>query len=524
MTFYLKYRPQKILELDLVRVRKTLTRMLSSELIPHAFLFSGPRGAGKTSAARIVAKVLNCEQVGTSERVEPCNKCDQCVAITNGSSLDVLEIDAASNRGVDDIRALREGVKLSPSSARKKVYIIDEAHMLTTEASNALLKTLEEPPSHVVFILATTNSGKLLDTIRSRCTNVVFPKATQEEVVLSLEKAVKGEKLKVEKGVLEAIAKTVDGSFREAHKILEQVSLGREKVNLEDLESVQSTQVEPLLEHLKKKDAAGALKEVDAQVSSGVDPKLYAVSIVSALRQILLAEYVPGTQGETLRSWRVQDFGGVENVKEAIELFSKAAVDVSASPIAQLPIELAVVGWCNGGTDHSSSHLRVSAKGGTSTLDSAERARTAKGDKEREKESPKVDSLPRKEVKSEQVESEELEQKWKIVMREVKPKNHSIEALLRATRPKAYDGKTLTLEVFYNFHKERIEKDPCRSLVEEICEKVLGAPVTLSCLLSSQKQRARDLVNITELVEDDIVRAAEDIFGVRAADSGEMSN
>ena len=546
MTYSLKYRPQKISELDLVKVRETLTRILASRDIPHAFLFSGLRGAGKTSAARIVAKVINCEKLKVKgkrlDETEPCNECSQCLAITNGSSLDVIEIDAASNRGVDDIRSLREGVKLAPASARKKVYIIDEAHMLTNEASNALLKTLEEPPEHVVFVLATTNSGKLLDTIRSRCTNVVFPKATKGEIVGSLEKAVKGEKLKVEKGVLEQIAKGVDGSFREAHKILEQVSIGREKVRLGDLEQVHATNIEKLLEYLKNKDVSRALKEVDIQVSSGADPKQYAVSVVSAFRMVLLSEYISNLQGETLQKYAAQDFGGVEKVREAIELFSKAVLEIPNSPIAQLPIELAIVEFVSGRPESlRSSNNSPSAEDGTDSRDSARsgprlhplesgsdkfehRSATSARPvsyekKEKEKEGPKVDSLPQEEVRG-----EELLEKWKVVMQIVKPKNHSIEALLRATRPKSFDGQVLTLEVFYNFHKERIEKDPCRSLVEEIAKEILGAPVKLTCLLSPQKQRAVDFVNVTETVEDDIVRVAEDIFGVQASDSGELPN
>ncbi|MBU2036468.1 DNA polymerase III subunit gamma/tau, partial [Patescibacteria group bacterium] len=168
-TYYLKYRPQTIEQLDIKEIRESLSKILKSGKIPHAFLFSGPKGTGKTSAARILAKIVNCEK--PKVKGVPCNKCDQCKSITNGNNIDVIELDAASNRGIDDIRALREAVKLSAAKAQKKVYIIDEAHMLTLEASNALLKTLEEPPSHVIFILATTNPEKLIGTIRSRTTN-----------------------------------------------------------------------------------------------------------------------------------------------------------------------------------------------------------------------------------------------------------------------------------------------------------------------------------------------------------------
>ena len=159
MVLYRKYRPQKIAEIDNPEVREKLEKILSSGKPPHAFLFSGPKGTGKTSSARIIAKSLNCEK--NNGKGEPCNRCSTCLSITNGTNLDILEIDAASNRGIDEIRDLRDKIRLAPAGARKKIYIIDEVHMLTTEAFNALLKTLEEPPEHALFVLCTTNAEKL---------------------------------------------------------------------------------------------------------------------------------------------------------------------------------------------------------------------------------------------------------------------------------------------------------------------------------------------------------------------------
>ena len=231
-TYYLKYRPQKVSELDLISVRESLEKILKSKKIPHAFLFSGPKGIGKTSAARIFAKSINC--LGKRKDFEPCNKCDVCQEITNGSSLDLIEIDAASNRGIDDIRSLREKIKLSPARCRYKVYIVDEAHMLTTEAFNALLKTLEEPPAHAVFILCTTEPEKLPKTIVSRCLQIKFQKAKKEEVINSLKRVVKGEKLEVEKEVLAEISVNAEGSFRDAQKILDQLSLANRKISLKE--------------------------------------------------------------------------------------------------------------------------------------------------------------------------------------------------------------------------------------------------------------------------------------------------
>lgn len=549
MTYYLKYRPQKFAELDLLKVREELARTVKSGNIPHAFLFAGPRGAGKTSAARILAKAINCErrEERSEKNFEPCNECAQCVAITNGSSLDVIEIDAASNRGVDDIRTLREGVRLSPATALKKVYIIDEAHMLTNEASNALLKTLEEPPVHVVFILATTSPGKLLDTIRSRCTTVVFPRATNEEIIESLKKVVKGESLDVEAGALGEISGRVDGSFREAHKVLEQAALGKERVTLSDLKgklSISGDQVEAILRFLGEGKTKEALEEISKVVQSGVDLKAYATEILTGLREVLVSEYGIGEA-----KFEAEAFGGVERVRILIELFSQAAKDLSGSVIAQLPLELVVVKWGRGSGAGSQPILLLdnsTAPGSTDSrglravensdfvpLESVSNTSNVRellvdpssgGGGEREEDSSKKAEPAPVEEKNALGEGVDLEEKWKAVMKEVLPKNRSVEALLRATKPRSYDGRTLTLEVFYQFHKERIEKDPYRSVVEEIATQVLGTPVKLACFLAQQKQKAIDIANITERVDEDIVAAAEDIFGASAENTKDFPN
>ena len=245
MTLYLKYRPRNLDELDLTDVGESLKKILSGDNIPHAFLFAGPKGTGKTSAARILAKIINC-----TGKNPPCDKCEECHSITKGTNLDVIEMDAASHRGIDDVRTLRDAVKLAPVNSKKKIYIIDEAHMLTTEASNALLKTLEEPPAHVIFILATTNPEKLIDTIKSRVTFIPFRKATEEEIKNSLRRVIAGEKIKIEDKVVEKIAKLANGAFRDAVKMLEQFTFEGEGFLKKD----QTLGVEDFVNSIYKKD------------------------------------------------------------------------------------------------------------------------------------------------------------------------------------------------------------------------------------------------------------------------------
>src|SRR5579872_7513583 len=223
--FYRKYRPQKFSDLVGQRdIVETLLAQLASGKIAHGYLFAGPRGSGKTSTARIFAKSVNCLSYKDSKFGEPCNKCQSCLAISDGSNLDLFEIDAASNRGIDEIRDLREKIKLSPVSSRFKVYIIDEAHMLTTEAFNALLKTLEEPPKHAIFILCTTASSKLPPTIISRLSRFNFKRATEDEIVAAISKIAKAEKVDIDKEAFFAVAKAADGSFRDAVSLFDQLA------------------------------------------------------------------------------------------------------------------------------------------------------------------------------------------------------------------------------------------------------------------------------------------------------------
>lgn len=319
MTYYLKYRPQKIVDLDITVVRDSLTKIAESDEIPHALLFAGSKGTGKTSTARILAKVINCTERKT---FEPCNKCDACVSITNGTNMDVIEMDAASNRGIDDVRVLRDAVKLAPTGSKAKVYIIDEAHMLTTEASNALLKTLEEPPSHVYFILATTNPEKLIETIRSRTTLVQFTKATVDEVKRSLQRIIKSEKINIKDESLEKIIKIAKGSFRDAVKLLEQYSKDEtflENQNIFDAEKFATI--------VLAKDADKALSEVTTAIKNGVSAENITMELLTVLQVKLLDE-----KSDDL----IKIIGLILSVQE----YNKV------SPIEELPLELAIIKWC----------------------------------------------------------------------------------------------------------------------------------------------------------------------------------
>lgn len=344
MVYYRKYRPQTISELDLASVREKLTAILSSKEIPHAFLFTGSKGLGKTSSARILAKAINCT---SPKGIEPCNKCMACVSITDGSNIDVLEIDAASNGGVEEMRILRERVKFSPSTLKKKVYIIDEVHMLSTGAFNALLKTLEEPPSHVVFVLATTELHKLPATVVSRTFQVQFEKPTEEELVHSLTRITKGEGIKVENGVLSQIYEMAEGSFRDGAKLLEELvlsskgkALSQELLGTTFKTTGISSEVFELLTAYSSHDAKKALLIISKLYDMGADFKVVIERLVDHLRGLLMLRN--GIQSEE------KDVSGlnISDIKELLKLSNEAYGELKVSVIPQLPLELLSVKFC----------------------------------------------------------------------------------------------------------------------------------------------------------------------------------
>ena len=351
MTLYLKYRPRNLGELDLRDVGESLEKILSKKSIPHAFLFAGPKGTGKTSAARILAKIVNCES-----KKPPCGKCDQCVSIDKGNNLDVVEMDAASHRGIDDVRILRDAVKLTPVSAKKKIYIIDEAHMLTTEASNALLKTLEEPPEHVIFILATTNPEKLIDTIRSRTTYIPFRKAKPDEIVRSLKRVVAGEKIKIDADTLSIIAEASDGSFRDAIKILEQLVAEEKELSKDFLEEFlfkkKAFDLDTFITLLVKKDVKSLVEEIGKLGVKGVSVETFLEALLKKLRISLLAKVGVGTD-----EIAVMD---KEDLISLIELLEGAAGGIAGALIEELPLEIAIIKWCGEGNDNQPqfTHLK----------------------------------------------------------------------------------------------------------------------------------------------------------------------
>lgn len=481
MVFYRKYRPQTIDELDNKEVRQSLYSIFSKGSFAHAFLFTGPKGLGKTSTARIIAKVINCEKhkdlkgLRSEKEIEPCNKCEQCISITNGNNLDIFEIDGASNRGIDEIRDLKEKIKLAPFKASRKVYIIDEVHMLTTEAFNALLKTLEEPPSHAIFILCTTEPHKVPATIASRCFRINFTRATDEDLTRSMQRIVKAEGIKIEPQAILEIAKLSDGSFRDAVKILDEIAIfaGSKTVTAdlvnEKFNSLGITEnLNRMIEVFVKKDTKKGLEICRELVKQGMDFKFFIEQLTNQLHLILLQKVgVEKADKESLLT--------LSEIKKLFELLTTAYQETKTAVLAQMPLELMILEWGESDRGPVGSFPPASAPSSDASFN-----------KVRAVGSPSSAVTPQAETVS-SPQSSKASGFFEKLINEVKEENHQIAGVLRSCQAQDPKNGKLNIIAKYKFHKEKLEEVKTLKLLEECADKISGEKLNIQITLGGDK-------------------------------------
>jgi len=491
-TLYRQYRPGSFKEIiGQEHITETLKAAIKKSRLTHAYLFHGPRGTGKTTTARLLAKRVNCLN---AKEVEACGRCKSCRAVIAGSNIDLIEIDAASNRGIDDIRALRERIASAPSLGKYKVYIIDEVHMLTPEASAALLKTLEEPVAHAMFVLATTELHKVLPTILSRCQIFRFRRATGEELAKRLKYLLKKEKRVAEEAVIEFIIERSDGCFRDAESLLGQLltlqpgKLKRDAL-IDSLGLPPIKLIEQFVGSLRESESAGAVAAVDEAIRGGYDPEQFVRETIIYARDTAMRELAEGKNE-------------AEGWSELVRALLQALQDLAYVPQPTIALHLAVLTVC--------TKKGESGKGASLPVKKSEDVKPTSASSSSLKLAAK-DSTPSvkkqvREMKStlpgNSADLTVVQNVWPKLIEQVKKKNPVASTFLRAVEPIGANEGQVTIRTRYPLHKNFFATEKNMALVTSVLADLISRQVTLNFVLdeagsstgpsSAQMRQAKD--------------------------------
>jgi DNA polymerase-3 subunit gamma/tau len=515
--FALKWRPRKFDEIvGQNHIVTTLKNAISANRLAHAYLFAGPRGVGKTSTARILAKALNCKNGPTQE---PCGRCVSCLEISENRSLDVIEIDGASNRGIDEIRVLRENVKFSPLNGKFKIYIIDEVHQITADGFNALLKTLEEPPSYVKFIFATTHPHKVIPTILSRCQRFDFRRIPAMEITTQLERIVASEKINIDKEVLFAIAKSSDGSLRDAESVLEQlITFSRHKISLKDaiavLGLIEDEVLFQITEKIITKDARGVLDLLGVIIDEGKDVGVFLNSLIEHFRNLMIAKVAKADtklidlpqdscerllkQSDTLS---LEDIFGAFNILVATQDMSKRLDSL------RIPLEIALVRLAHDKRGSVVSSPSVRQTDNPIQHKSPGQALEEKAPKENEAGGKRQESAQ----KPLGITLEGIKGEWQKIIDNIAKVKMSTATYLNEGKIVDLQGNTLVISFLknYSLHREALDNRDNRELIEKIISGLLDVNLKVKFILSAEEEGKE------EAQDNAFLKSALDVFNGR---------
>ncbi|MFA5389299.1 MAG: DNA polymerase III subunit gamma/tau [Candidatus Omnitrophota bacterium] len=552
LPFARKWRPQDFDEIvGQEHITTILKNAISMDRLHHAYLFAGPRGIGKTSTARIFSKALNCEK-GPSAK--PCNSCVSCKEVTLGSSMDVIEIDGASNRGIDEIRNLRETVKFSPSKGRFKIYIIDEVHMLTTEAFNALLKTLEEPPSHVKFIFATTEPHKVLPTILSRCHRFDFRRIQTKDIIAKLHEVSKAEHLNIDEDAFLYIARASDGSMRDAESILDQIaSFNKGKIQLKDvIESLGMIDQETLFrtaDFIINKDAGALIHLVDEILNSGKDAKQFLLELLEHFRNMMIVKsgIVSGeiinlpkdsidrvkkqadtlTQGDIFYIIGVVS-NGLKMIKQLLperivfELsMIKLASRESIASIEEILSKIQDIRHASGGTQAQPAPAPVVSQAPAQEKPFLKKIFSAPGNiKKSENPAPAPLAQPDSGSKA-SIDVARVKDAWPILVKTMAVKKMSISTYLAEGEPDSAKGNVVMIGFpkEFSLHREVLEEKQNKDAIEKALSQIMDTPVRINFIATDRKPKepasASSEIKEEMKAKEPVIDSALNIFGGR---------
>ena len=521
---YRKYRPQDFDEVvGQEAVVRTLRNAIERDQIRQAYLFAGPRGTGKTSLARILAKCLNCEQGPTAT---PDKSCNSCRTIAAGTSLDVIEMDAASQRGIDDIREIREHVILQPVEGRHKVYILDEAHQLTDAAFNALLKLIEEPPPHLVFVFCTTELSKMLSTVRSRCQTFLFARPRLADLTKLLRRVADGEEIDAPDAALSLVARSARGSFRDAVSTLDQLSAATDgqitvQAVLQLLGAVEEEALFRICDLVVDRDTAGLLNFIEELAEQGQDLGRLVTDLLEHLRHLMLVQHlgevpdsVPATPEARERLQAQANQLGEPDVVRLIDLLALAVDDVRQGGDPRLPLELALVKVTRPGADLSRQSLsfrleQLESKTGTP----APRATEPVPPPPATEPSDPAEAKPKLELN-------EIQTAWKqAILPAIGERSIPTASVLNEARPVELAGERLVIEFppAASFHRNLAEEPKNASLLAEVLYEVTGRRLTLAFAIGEGEAEEAEAEDVPTS-EEDIISLMKSTFDAREVD------